>query len=78
MSKLPQVSGKDTIKALQKIGFEIVRQKGSHVRLERTTDNQTQKVTVPMHKVIKKGTLRNGILRAINLKIDDFIKILKK
>ncbi len=78
MHKLPQVSGKDTIKALQKIGFTVVNQKGSHVKLARRIDNQKQTVIVPLHRVLKRGTLRNGILRSINLSIDDFIKLLRR
>ena len=78
MSKLPQVSGKDTIKALQKIGFVLNSQKGSHVKLVRLKNNQRQTVIIPMHKNIKKGTLRNGILKPINLRIDEFINLLKK
>lgn len=78
MSKLPQVSGKNAIKAFRKIGFEIVQQRGSHVKLTRTIGNQKQTIIVPQHKVIKKGTLRNGILKPINMSADDFIKLLKK
>lgn len=77
MSKLPQVSGKDAIKALQKIGFRIVQQKGSHSKLSKIVNNQKQTVIIPQHKVIKKGTLRNGILKPINLSVEDFIKLLK-
>lgn len=78
MSKLPQVSGKDTVKALQKIGFRIVSQKGSHVKLERKTDDRRQTVIIPMHKILKKGTLRNGILKPINLTVDQFVELLKR
>jgi len=78
MSRLPQASGKDTIKALQKIGFIIISQKGSHIKLIRTIGSQRQTITIPMHKVIKKGTLRNGILKPINLSVDEFIKLLRK
>lgn len=78
MSSLPQVSGKDTIKVLQRIGFVIKSQRGSHVKLIRKKDNQRQTITVPMHKNIKKGTLRNGILKPINLTVDEFVKLLKK
>ena len=77
MSKLPQVSGANCIKALQKFGFKVVKQRGSHVKLVKMTAASHQIVTVPMHKIIKKGTLRNGILRPINLSVDDFIKLLK-
>ncbi len=54
MPKLPQVSGKDTIRALQKIGFVISHQKGSHVKLIRSINSQKQTVIVPLHKILKK------------------------
>ena len=78
MSKLPQVSGKETIKALRKIGFSIVQQRGSHVKLSRMLNKQRQVVIIPLHKRLKKGTLRNGILKPINLSVDDFVELLKK
>ena len=78
MSKLPQVSGKDTIKALQKVGFVISSQRGSHVKLVRKNSDQHQTIIVPMHKILKKGTLRNGILKPINMTVDQFAKLLNK
>jgi len=77
MTKLPQVSGKETIRALKKIGFVVVHQRGSHVKLSRAIGNQKQIVIIPLQKVIKKGTLRNGILKPINLSIDEFVKLLR-
>ncbi len=44
MSKLPQVSGKDTIKALGKIGFTVLSQRGSHVKLARKRNDQQQTI----------------------------------
>ena len=76
MSKIPQVSGKETIKALQKIGFEVSQQKGSHIKLTRMINNQKQIVIIPMHKTLKIGTLKNGILKPINLSVADFVKLL--
>ena len=76
MPKLPQVSGKQIIKALQKIGFEKISQKGSHIKLQRLLGNRTQTVTIPNHKVIRKGTLRNGILKPINLSVEEFVRLL--
>lgn len=78
MPKLPQVSGKDAIKAFGKIGFAIVHQRGSHVKLSRKIANQKQTIIVPLHKTLKTGTLRNGILKSISLSTEDFIKLLKK
>ncbi len=78
MPKLPVVSGKDTVKALRKIGFEVIKQEGSHIKLVRTTEQLTkQTVVIPNHKTLKKGTLANGILKSINLPIDEFKKLLK-
>lgn len=76
MSNVPQISGKEVVKALGKIGFIVSRQKGSHVRLVRMQGGIKQLVTVPNHKVIRKGTLLNGILKPINLSLEEFKKLL--
>ncbi len=73
--KLPIVSGEDVIKALHKVGFRVVRQKGSHVRLEKRTDERIIKVTVPLHRSLKKGTLRI-ILKQAGLSIEEFLKLI--
>jgi len=64
--KPSQISGKELIKALKKYGFVVVRQKGSHIRLEKNTFEGTIKLTVPDHKIIKKRTLHH-ILKAADL-----------
>ena len=76
MSNIPQVSGKETIKALEEIGFTVSRQKGSHIRLVRIKGGIKQLVTVPNHRVIRKGTLLNGILKPINLSLEEFKKLM--
>jgi predicted RNA binding protein YcfA (HicA-like mRNA interferase family) len=76
MSNIPQISGKEVIKALEKIGFEPIRQSGSHIRLARIKNNRKQLLTIPNHKVIRKGTLLNGILKPINLSLEEFKKLL--
>lgn len=55
--RLPQISGLEIIKILHKFGFITTRQRGSHVRLEKKTNKETIKLTVPMHNKLKKGTL---------------------
>lgn len=78
MPKLPSVSGREVVKALKKINFEFISQKGSHIKLQRIRENDyTETVIVPNHKVIRKGTLRNGILKPINLSVQDFVNLLK-
>ncbi|MBI4080952.1 MAG: type II toxin-antitoxin system HicA family toxin [Candidatus Levybacteria bacterium] len=76
MSNIPQISGKKVINALEKIGFQVVRQKGSHIRLIRMYQGKKQVITVPNHKVIRKGTLLNGILKPINLSVEELKKLL--
>jgi predicted RNA binding protein YcfA (HicA-like mRNA interferase family) len=74
MAKLPNLTGSELITALQKIGFEVVRQKGSHVRLKHD-DNRV--VTIPIHagKTLGKGLLLK-ILRDAELTKDEFISLL--
>lgn len=73
MSKLPIVSGKQCVKALQKVGFVVYRQRGSHITLVR--DNPKTQLTVPNHKTVAKGTL-HAILRQADLTIDEFNNLL--
>jgi len=61
LPKLPVVSGEELIKFLKKLGYEVIRQRGSHVRLEKVTKLGVHKITVPRHREIAKGTL-NDIL----------------
>lgn len=78
MPKLPQVSGKQVVKALERYGFVKVSQKGSHIKLRKTTAKRKITIIVPDHKKIRKGTLKNGILNAIPLTVSEFNKLLKK
>ncbi len=73
MSKLPTVSGKQCIKALEKAGFIVYRQRGSHITLVR--DDPQAQLTVPNHKTVAKGTLRS-IIRQAELTVDEFINLL--
>jgi predicted RNA binding protein YcfA (HicA-like mRNA interferase family) len=71
MVKLKRVSGEETIKALQKAGFEVIRQRGSHVVLKKTTPNGDIGCVVPMHKELATGTL-HSILKQAQITIDEF------
>jgi len=68
---LPVVSGREAIKALCRAGFRVVRQRGSHVRLEKRTEAKVIKLTVPLHKTLKKGTLRR-IIKDAGLTVQEF------
>lgn len=68
--KLPQISGKELIKRLMKLGFVVTRQKGSHIRLEKNAAEKTIKITVPNHPLLKKGTL-NAIIKSSGLTLGE-------
>ncbi len=75
MTKLPRrVSGKQVVKALEKAGFYIKRQKGSHIVLRR--NNPFAQVVVPDHRSVDTGTLAS-ILNGADLSVEDFIKLIK-
>lgn len=61
---LPVVSGRQLIRWLESLGYHVVRQRGSHVRLERRSPDGTHALTVPTHREIAKGTL-NDIIGAV-------------
>ena len=67
MRKQPVVSGERLIKVLYRLGYEIIRQKGSHVRLGKSTNAGEHKITVPLHDEIAKGTL-NDILVDVSIR----------
>jgi predicted RNA binding protein YcfA (HicA-like mRNA interferase family) len=62
--KLPVISGKKLISFLVSLNYEIVRQRGSHIRLKKLTDAGFHKITIPNHDPIAKGTL-NDILTKV-------------
>jgi predicted RNA binding protein YcfA (HicA-like mRNA interferase family) len=68
MPKLPVLSGTDVIKMLEQLGFEQIRQRGSHVVMRRGSVG----TVVPLHKELKTGTLA-GIIRQAGLTQDEFL-----
>ncbi len=72
MTKLPQISGRDCVKALEKAGFYFKRQEGSHIILRR--DDPFAQLSVPDHKVLDRGTLR-GIIRLAGISVDEFMRL---
>ena len=75
MPKLPSLSGERVIRALKRAGFVELRQKGSHVSLEKRTGDQVFKTVVPMHSELAKGTL-SDILKQCGLKLEEFLDFL--
>ncbi len=69
--KLPVVSGKDAVKAFGKLGYMVLRQTGSHIRMKHQSDSSKKPLTIPNHKVIGKGLLRK-LLRDAEITPEDF------
>ena len=73
MSKLPVVSGAECVKALGKIGFEVYRQRGSHITIVR--ESPPSQTTIPNHRELDRGTLR-AIIRQAGLTVEEFVALL--
>jgi predicted RNA binding protein YcfA (HicA-like mRNA interferase family) len=71
--RLPVVSGAQLVRALEKAGWEVARQRGSHVRL-RHPERRAQ-LTVPLHRELKRGTLR-GILADAGIEREELRRLL--
>lgn len=71
MPKLPRVSGSEAVRALQRLGFEIARQRGSHIVMRRGPVG----CVVPNHREVKVGTLA-GVLRQAGVSVEEFISAL--
>jgi len=74
MIRLPVISTKELIKALGKLGYNIDRQKGSHLTLAHPLGKT---VTIPSCREIKKGMLKR-ILREVGISNEDLLKLLRK
>jgi predicted RNA binding protein YcfA (HicA-like mRNA interferase family) len=72
MTKVPSLSYDVVVRALQRDGWVHVRQRGSHIRLQKRVAGETLKVTVPAHRPIKRSTLAH-ILKQARLSVDEFL-----
>jgi predicted RNA binding protein YcfA (HicA-like mRNA interferase family) len=73
--KVPSLPFNRIIRALQRDGWTVVRQRGSHIRLQKRIGDDLLKVTVPAHRPVKRSTLSH-ILKQARLDIDRFLELL--
>ena len=71
-SKVPSLPYTQIVAALQRLGWVVVRQRGSHIRLHRHAGDTTLKTTVPAHRPVKRSTLAK-ILKDARVPLDDFL-----
>ena len=68
MPKLPRISGAEVVRRLERLGFVVVRQRGSHIVMRRGAAG----CVVPNHRELKVGTLA-GVLRQAGVSVEEFI-----
>jgi len=71
--KLPVVSGREAVRAFERLGWTVARQSGSHVVLIKAGEIAT--LSVPDHAEVAKGTLR-GLIRSAGITVDQFVAAL--
>ena len=74
MTKVPALRYTTVVRALQRNGWTIVRQKGSHIRLQKRAGDELLKLTVPAHRPIKRSTLSH-IIKQARLSVDEFLDL---
>ena len=75
MTKVPSLNYQKVIKALRRNGWIVIRQKGSHIRLQKRLPDEMLKITVPAHHPIKRSTLSH-ILKQARLSVSEFNDLL--
>jgi predicted RNA binding protein YcfA (HicA-like mRNA interferase family) len=73
--KVPSLPYRQIIRALQRDGWTVVRQRGSHIRLQKRVGDELLKVTVSAHRPVKRSTLSH-ILKQARLDVDEFLELL--
>jgi predicted RNA binding protein YcfA (HicA-like mRNA interferase family) len=73
VSVLPRISGREAVSAFHKLGYEVDRQRGSHIIL-RHAQPPHRRLTVPDHREVAKGTLR-ALIREAGITVEDFVAL---
>ena len=75
MASLPVLSGREVVKAFAQDGWQMARQRGSHIILIKSGSMVT--LSVPDHREVAKGTLRS-LIRSGGLTVDEFAALARK
>jgi predicted RNA binding protein YcfA (HicA-like mRNA interferase family) len=70
MASLPALSGTEVVRVLESFGWNVARQRGSHIIMTKAGEIVT--LSIPNHKEVAKGTLRS-LIRSANLTVDEFL-----
>jgi len=75
VTKVPSLGYHQVVRALQRDGWQVIRQRGSHVRLQKDLSDETLRITVPAHRPIKRSTLAH-VLKQARLTLEEFLALL--
>lgn len=75
MTKVPSLNYDQVVRALRRDGWVVVRQRGSHIRLQKHTPDETLKLILPAHRPIKRSTLSH-ILKQARLTVEQLDRLL--
>lgn len=75
MTKVPSAGYQQIVRALQRDGWVVVRQKGSHIRLQKRSEDRLLKLTVPAHTPVKRSTLSH-IIKQAEIPLERFLELL--
>lgn len=70
MHSLPVISGRKTVRVFENLGWQIARQRGSHIIMVK--DGEITTLSIPEHKEVARGTLRS-LIRTAGITVDEFI-----
>ncbi len=73
MASLPAISGQDVVRVFESFGWEVARQRGSHIIM--TREGELVTLSIPNHKEVAKGTLRS-LIRSADLTVEQFLAAL--
>lgn len=76
MPKLPIISGKRLLRVFKKNGYQVIRQKGSHVFIEGAEGENGTVIPVHGNEDLGKGLLKS-ILNDLNLSVEELIEMIK-
>jgi len=72
---IPSLAYTDILSALERAGWKVVRQKGSHIRLNKFAEGRLRKLTVPAHRPVKRTTLAK-IIKQAGLTLEEFLRLI--
>jgi len=75
VSKVPSLPYRKIISALRRDGWVVIRQRGSHIRLQKHVGDRTLKLIVPAHRTVKRSTLSH-ILKQGEIELERFLSLL--